>query len=140
MHPISKILLDVYTELAERENIPFSAAPEHANKIDSIVKTVHGTYFGVSRFPTSEDKIAAYFYLIIKDHPVVDGNKRLAVLWTEILSNAFGVTIVTHKEPASVTTRVALDALAVAVEKTDVPFDQIFPVVKYLLFNGDKVE
>lgn len=41
---------------------------------------INGKTFGVERYATVEEKIVAYLYFIIKNHPFTDGNKRTAVL------------------------------------------------------------
>ncbi|MBI2482466.1 MAG: Fic family protein [Candidatus Vogelbacteria bacterium] len=80
---------------------------ENIDKIDSIVKTVNATHFGIQRFSSHQDRAAAYFCYIIKDHPVTDGNKRLATLWLEVYTQVYELKI---KD------RMSLDELAVSIE------------------------
>ena len=111
MHPISVLLSEtVYPELARREGIEFPLLPRHIAALDSVVKTVEATYWSFERYPSPEDKAAAYFTFIIKDHPVADGNKRLSVYFLEIYCLEKGLTL--NMAPS-----VTLDALAVSVEK-----------------------
>lgn len=77
LHPISVVLCEIYEVLASKGEISFALYDEQIDKIESVVKTAEASYFGVTRFPQPEEKAAAYFCLIIKDHPVTDGNKRL---------------------------------------------------------------
>lgn len=84
MHPISEILCEIYNNLLDRKEVFFLLTETQKRNLDSVVKTVNSSFFGVTRFPTPEEKAAAYFVLIIKDHPVIDGNKRLAVILLKI--------------------------------------------------------
>lgn len=107
LHETSVALCKVYEELVVLQQVSFSLTEEGINKIDSIVKTVNSKYFGFERFPTLEDKTAAYFCLIIKDHPVTDGNKRLATLWLQICCDTWQLKL----NPT-----IPIDVLAVSVE------------------------
>jgi prophage maintenance system killer protein len=49
-------------------------------KLDSIVRNIGQTFSGNDLYPTLEDKTANLLYLVIKDHPFLDGNKRIASL------------------------------------------------------------
>jgi death-on-curing protein len=121
-------LCEAYNLLLQRGEVFFELQDEHADKIDVIVKTVYANYFGFSRFPTLEKQAAAFFCLIIKDHPFVDGNKRMAVLWLQIFCEIYGLVISTK--------HISLDVLAVSVEKTkDLDNDQLFGLVRVILFG-----
>lgn len=128
LQPISRILCRVYNILYEKGEVSFPLQDYSVDKIDSIVKTVLATYFGVDRFPTNEDKAVAYFCLIIKDHPVIDGNKRLATLWLETFCEVYELKMSLIK--------ISLDVLAVSVEQTkDLDNDHLFSLVKKILFD-----
>ena len=47
--------------------------------LESCLKTPLQTYGGKSLYPTLADKAAVLFYLLIKNHPFQNGNKRIAV-------------------------------------------------------------
>lgn len=47
--------------------------------LESCLKTPHQTYSGKHLYPGLIDKAAALFYLLIKNHPFQNGNKRIAV-------------------------------------------------------------
>ncbi len=47
-------------------------------KLESIIKNLNQTFSGSDLYPTFEDKSANLLYLVIKDHPFLDGNKRIA--------------------------------------------------------------
>lgn len=50
---------------------------EVGSKLESIVKNIYQTYGGKELYPSMESKAAHLLYLIIKDHPFSDGNKRI---------------------------------------------------------------
>ncbi len=55
-------------------------------KLESIIKNLNQTFSGSDLYPTFEDKSANLLYLVIKDHPFLDGNKRIAsVLFVSFL-------------------------------------------------------
>ncbi len=126
MHPISELLCEAYSDLARRDGIAFPLGAGNAKRIDSIVKTVYGGFYGTQRYPTDADKAAAFFYYIIKDHPVTDGNKRLAVLWLEIFCRSQGLTFTAPG-------RVGLDELAVSVERSDLSHDEAIAALAAML-------
>ena len=129
MHPISEALCETYAELHRRGQVSFPLHERQSRALDSIVKTVEASYFGIDRYTTHVDKAVAYLCLIIKDHPVTDGNKRLALLW-------FRVYCIVHElepDPAPYT----YDQIAVAIEHSkDIPFSDLVELVRKLLFKG----
>jgi len=42
-----------------------------------IIGAISQTFGGQALYPTTEEKAAHFLYFIIKDHPFVDGNKRI---------------------------------------------------------------
>jgi len=126
MHQISELLCETYGELYRRGQVQFPLHDEHREAIDSVVKTVNANYFGVQRFSAPVDRAVAYLCLIIKDHPVTDGNKRLAVLWFRIYCDIRKL----KPNPS-----VAWDELAVAIEQSELKTDQLMGGIKFVLFN-----
>jgi prophage maintenance system killer protein len=121
-------LCEAYNKLYENGEISFPLQDEHADKIDTIVKTIEGTWFGFSQYPTDKDKAAAFFCFIIKDHPVTDGNKRLSVLWLEIYCKALNLTM--HP-------KITLDELAVSVENDkDITIKELSTIVSIIIFEN----
>jgi death-on-curing family protein len=53
---------------------------EVGNKLDAVLSSIHQTYNSKELYPSLEEKAAHLFYFAIKDHPFVDGNKRIASL------------------------------------------------------------
>ena len=127
MHPTSTILCKVYKDLIKRERVDFKLHPTQEGKIDTVVKTVNAIYWGYSPYPSNKDKGAAYFYFLIKNHPVTDGNKRLAVLWLEIFSSVFKLEIKQHG--------ITLDKLAVSIEKSNLKHTDMIRALKELIYE-----
>jgi prophage maintenance system killer protein len=104
---------------------------EHIDRLDTIVKTIYGKYFGFNRFPTDEEKAAVFLTLIIKDHPVVDGNKRLSVLWLQVFCEVHNLKIISP---------IPLDELAVSIENTkDISINELYYTVRFLLFGPNSI-
>jgi len=60
---------------------------ERENSFNGIIRNIYQTFGGVDLLPTIEEKAANLFYYIVKDHPFVDGNKRIgAFLFVLFLS------------------------------------------------------
>lgn len=127
LHPISKHVCSAYNYLLVTKQVSFALQDIHIEQIDAIVKTVYSNYFGVERFKSIQEKAAAFLCLLIKDHPVVDGNKRLAVLWLEIYCEVSALQL---------STSVHLDELAVAIEQIFMPIlDFWISAVSTILFE-----
>jgi prophage maintenance system killer protein len=53
---------------------------DNNNNLQSIINNLYASYDGVEIYPSFEDKAANLLYLVIKDHPFVDGNKRIGLV------------------------------------------------------------
>jgi prophage maintenance system killer protein len=53
---------------------------EVGNKLEAILGNVRQSLHGREIYPSIEEKAAHLFYFLIKDHPFVDGNKRIGAL------------------------------------------------------------
>jgi len=65
-------------DLAERMEASDFFGVEPENKFEGIVKNLYQTFDKKELYKTIEEKAAHLLYLVIKDHPFVDGNKRIA--------------------------------------------------------------
>jgi death-on-curing family protein len=69
---------------------------DNSNGLAKVIDTIYSTYDNEDLYPFFEDKAANLLYLIIKNHPFVDGNKRIATMlfdyYTE--TNGHKVTII----------------------------------------------
>ena len=62
--------------IAKWEATDIFAQPKDDNGIDSVFGAMYQTYDGIDLYPSVEEKAAHLLYLVIKNHPFVDGNKR----------------------------------------------------------------
>ena len=88
---------------------------ENGDKLKSVVATIYQSFAGQDLYKTTEQKAANLLYLMVKDHPLVDGNKRsAAVLFIEFLSrnnllfSADGTPLVSNNALAAMTLMVAM--------------------------------
>jgi len=127
LHPISSVLCQVYRTLYVKGEVSFPITDDNIEKIDTIVKTVYSSYFGITRFSTEKEQASVFFCLIIKDHPMIDGNKRLAVLWLQVFCDAFNLKI---------ESKIPLDELAVSVEsEKKIDIDELYFLIRRILFT-----
>lgn len=88
---------------------------ENGDKLKSVVGTIYQSFAGQDLYPTTEQKAANLLYLMVKDHPLVDGNKRsAAALFIEFLAqnnllfSADGTPLVSNNALAAMTLMVAM--------------------------------
>lgn len=62
-----------------------------AGLLSSAIARPRTTVFGNDAYPDLQTKTAALFESLVRNHPLLDGNKRLAVVltWTFLLNNGF---------------------------------------------------
>ena len=65
-------------KLIERKEASELFGKEISNKFKTIIGSIYQTFDKKDLYHTIEEKAANLLYLIIKDHPFVDGNKRIA--------------------------------------------------------------
>lgn len=59
-------------------------------KLESILETPKQTFGNDELYPTLFEKATCYFYFIIKNHPFLNGNKRLAIVTTYVFLKVNG--------------------------------------------------
>lgn len=64
--------------LAWNEPIP-PFKTRYPQKLESCLQTIGQSFDGHALYPAPTDQAAALFYLLIKNHPFQNGNKRIAV-------------------------------------------------------------
>mgnify|MGYP002629615322 CR=1 FL=1 len=72
------VISELKKELIKKGEATELFGNEKANELESIVANLYQTFGGVELYPSIEDKATHLLYLIIKDHPFNDGNKRTA--------------------------------------------------------------
>ena len=60
---------------------------ERENSFKGIIRNIYQTFSGMDLLPTIEEKAANLFYYIVKDHPFVDGNKRIGAFMFVLFLN-----------------------------------------------------
>lgn len=110
---------------------------KETGKLNGILEAVYQNVFGTELYPTIEEKAAHLLYFVVKDHPFVDGCKRIAAtLFLEFLNKNKklinnGKLIITNNTLVAIT-------LLTAESKPD-EMDVIINVIMHLL-KGDSYE
>lgn len=72
------IIKQVKNELIKKKEAGDLFAQEAGNKLDSIVGSSYQTFAGQELYQSIEEKATHLLYFLVKDHPFIDGNKRIA--------------------------------------------------------------
>jgi len=72
------VIENLKNELTKKSEATELFGNEKANELQGIIANLYQTFGGVELYPSIEDKASHLLYLIIKDHPFSDGNKRSA--------------------------------------------------------------
>jgi prophage maintenance system killer protein len=73
-----KIIAEIKKELLAKKEASDLFGQEYGEKIQGIIGNLYQTFGGKELYGSLEEKAAHLLYFIIKDHPFVDGNKRIA--------------------------------------------------------------
>lgn len=85
---------------------------QSSDKISSIIKNINQTFDQKKLYPSTEEKAANLLYMAIKDHPFIDGNKRIAsALFIVFLSKNNYLTTVDNNKKINDNTLTALSLL-----------------------------
>jgi len=75
---VNLVIRELKSQLAEQgENVGQFGVPCNGG-IGQVVGNIYQTWDRLELYPRVEDKAAHLFYLLVKDHLFVDGNKRIA--------------------------------------------------------------
>jgi len=72
-----KIIQKIKEELMAKKQASYLFGQEDKEKLKSILGGIYQTFGKKELYPSLEEKAAHLLYFIIKDHPFVDGNKRI---------------------------------------------------------------
>ena len=86
-------------------------ALERNKGLKSIIRDVYQTFSGVDLYPSIEEKAANFFYLIIKNHVFIDGNKRIAATLFIYFLNYYNILDKDNRQVIDNNTLVALTLL-----------------------------
>jgi prophage maintenance system killer protein len=83
-----KIHLELFQELINKTKTSLTESGEkinffgidNNNGLKNVIDTLYSTYDNIELYPFFEDKASNLLYLITKDRPFVDGNKRIGTL------------------------------------------------------------
>ena len=102
-------------------------------KLNGILEAVYQNVFGTEVYPSIEDKATHLLYFLVKDHPFVDGCKRIAAtLFLEFL-NRNHLLIRDNELVISNNTLVAVTLLTAESKPEDI--DTIINVIMHLLIE-----
>lgn len=77
---IQKTILRFKQRLAAKKEVSDLFGQEVGGKLEAVLGSIYQTYSGKELYPSLEEKAAHLLYFAIKDHPFVDGNKRIGCL------------------------------------------------------------
>lgn len=86
-------------------------ALERNQGLKAILGNIYQSFDGVDLYPTIEEKGANFFYLIIKNHSFIDGNKRIAATLFIYFLNFYNILFNDNRQVIDNNTLVALTLL-----------------------------
>lgn len=72
------IIAKIKKEIIAKKESGSLFGQENGDKFQAILGNLYQTFDGKDVYPSLEEKAAYLLYFVIKDHPFVDGNKRIA--------------------------------------------------------------
>ncbi len=120
------VLFDALVAGQKKNNEPLpEMSKSNLDKVDSCLKTPFMTFDGEDLYPTVYDKAAILFYVLIKNHPLKNGNKRMAYTALSYFLNKHKIDLdLTNDEVYKFTKKVASsdasrkDAIISYIKKT----------------------
>lgn len=74
----TRIIQNLKQELIAKKEASELFGQENSGRLEGIIKGLYQTFGGKEIYKSIEEKAAHILYLITKDHPFLDGNKRIA--------------------------------------------------------------
>ena len=142
-HPTADLTLDAARRaivqmrdaLAERAEVTGLFGQERGEQLSGILRSIEQTFDGQPLYPSVEARAAHLLYFVIKDHPFVDGNKRIgSLLFLEYL-RLNGALLRSDSTPRFADN--ALVALALLVAESDPGHKQLMIRVILNLLGDD---
>ncbi len=75
-----EMINSISIELVAKKEAGRLFGSEVNNKLKSIIGAIYQTFNGANLYKSTEEKAANLLYLVIKDHPFSDGNKRIGAI------------------------------------------------------------
>jgi death-on-curing family protein len=82
-----EIIYDAFYQLSREQNEPvpdFTVNLIDKGKLENLIILPQTRYFGFETYQSLPEKASAFFYSFVKNHIFFNGNKRMAVLCTDI--------------------------------------------------------
>jgi len=76
-----KIVEKIKAELNAVQKVGDLFGQEYRGKFESVIKNLYQTFGGRELYKSVGEKAAHLLYLLVKDHPFTDGNKRIAAFF-----------------------------------------------------------
>jgi len=77
---IQKTIAKFKQRLGQKKEVGDLFGQEVGGKLEAVLGSIYQTYGSKELYPSLEEKAAHLLYFAIKDHPFVDGNKRIGCL------------------------------------------------------------
>ena len=100
VRPTVETVIAIHSELIRQ--IGGSSGIRDENLLDMSINAPFQTFGGVDLYPTLIEKAAHLTYSLIKNHPFLDGNKRIGVTVMIIFLKANGIEITCTNEELAV--------------------------------------
>lgn len=142
-HPTAELTLDAARRaivqmrdaLAKRAEVTGLFGQERGEQLSGILRSIEQTFDGQPLYPSVEARAAHLLYFVIKDHPFVDGNKRIgSLLFLEYL-RLNGALLRSDSRPRFADN--ALVALALLIAESDPGHKQLMIRVILNLLGDD---
>ena len=75
---VGRIIQEIQKDLISKKEASNLFGQESGDKFKAILGNIYQSFGGKKLYPSLEEKAAHLLYFIIKDHPFIDGNKRIA--------------------------------------------------------------
>lgn len=110
---IRQLITHLKADLLSRNQASHLFGLERGDALTALLGNLNQSIFGAPAYPTIECKAAHLLYFMIKDHPLLDGNKRTgAFLFVDFLNR--NNALMQHGQPIINDTGLAALALLVA--------------------------
>ena len=73
-----RVIREIKKGLIRKKEASELFGQDNKGRLAGIIKNIYQTFKGKELYPSLEEKAAHLLYFIVKDHPFVDGNKRIA--------------------------------------------------------------
>ena len=123
--------LEIINSMKFKDSSSLFGVEKEKGKLNGILVAVHQEVFGEEVYPSIEEKAAHLLYFLVKDHPFVDGCKRIAAtLFLEFLNKNHALI----KNGELVISPKALVAITVLVaESNPIEMDMIIKLIMNLI-------